>query len=113
MTTDIHPVILSGGSGTRLWPLSREHYPKQLLNLVGAQTLIQQTVTRLNGITGAADPLFVCNEEHRFLIAEQVAQIGAHAAAILLEPIGRNTCPAVTLAALTLQQNRKNAVMLV
>ena len=71
----INPVILSGGSGTRLWPLSREHYPKQLLCLLGEQTLLQQTVARLDGMGNVAAPLLVCNEEHRFLIAEQLRQM--------------------------------------
>jgi mannose-1-phosphate guanylyltransferase / mannose-6-phosphate isomerase len=112
-STTIYPVILSGGSGTRLWPLSREHYPKQLLNLVGDATLLQQTVQRLDGMKNVAPPIFVSNEEHRFLIAEQVRQIGARATKIILEPIGRNTCPAITLAALTLQSEAPGAVMLV
>lgn len=108
----IHPVILSGGSGTRLWPLSREHYPKQLLPLVRELTLLQETATRLNGLKDVADPLFVCNEEHRFLVAEQVRQINKTAAGILLEPVGRNTAPAITLAALALVKNGQDAVML-
>jgi mannose-1-phosphate guanylyltransferase/mannose-6-phosphate isomerase len=95
----IVPVILSGGSGTRLWPLSRELYPKQLLPLVGHETMLQQTLLRLDGIEGLAPAVIVCNEEHRFLVAEQLRQIGAKAAAILLEPAGRNTAPAVALAA--------------
>src|SRR3990172_4861447 len=99
----IHPVILSGGSGTRLWPLSREHYPKQLLQLIGHGTLLQQTITRLDGMNDVADPIVVCNEEPRFLIGEQMRQISKHPAAIILEPAGRNTCPAVTLAALSLK----------
>ena len=98
----INPVILSGGSGTRLWPLSREHYPKQLLSLMGERTLLQQTVSRLDGIEHVADSLLVCNEEHRFLIAEQLRQLGKTPADIILEPVGRNTAPALTLAALTL-----------
>jgi len=98
----INPVILSGGSGTRLWPLSREQYPKQLLCLLGEQTLLQQTVSRLDGMEHVADPLLVCNEEHRFLIAEQLRQLGKTPADIILEPVGRNTAPALTLAALTL-----------
>src|SRR5689334_21583619 len=65
----IYPVVLSGGSGSRLWPLSREFYPKQLLRLTGDQTLLQQTIQRLDGVNGATDPLVVCNEEHRFLVA--------------------------------------------
>ncbi|MHB8742021.1 MAG: mannose-1-phosphate guanylyltransferase/mannose-6-phosphate isomerase [Sulfuricaulis sp.] len=98
----INPVILSGGSGTRLWPLSREHYPKQLLCLIGDQTLLQQTVSRLDGLENVAAPLLVCNEEHRFLIAEQLRQLGNAPADIVLEPVGRNTAPALTLAALAL-----------
>lgn len=97
---NVLPVILSGGAGTRLWPLSRELYPKQLLALVGAQTLFQQTVLRLDGLEGMAPPLIVCNEEHRFLIAEQLRQLGRKHSGILLEPTGRNTAPALTLAAL-------------
>lgn len=108
----IHPIILSGGSGTRLWPLSREHYPKQLLCLIGNETLLQQTVTRLDGLEGIAAPLFVCNEEHRFLVAEQVRQLNGSAARIILEPAGRNTAPALTLAALALKQQDPDALML-
>ncbi|MHB8621958.1 MAG: mannose-1-phosphate guanylyltransferase/mannose-6-phosphate isomerase [Sulfuricaulis sp.] len=98
----INPVILSGGSGTRLWPLSREHYPKQLLCLIGDQTLLQQTVSRLDGLANVAAPLLVCNEDHRFLIAEQLRQLDKAPADIVLEPVGRNTAPALTLAALAL-----------
>jgi mannose-1-phosphate guanylyltransferase / mannose-6-phosphate isomerase len=93
------PVILSGGSGTRLWPLSRELHPKQFLPLVGAQTMLQDTVTRLDGL-GAAAPIVVCNAHHRFLVAEQLRAIGVPAGDIILEPIGRNTAPAVAIAAL-------------
>src|SRR3989344_8158783 len=109
----INPVILSGGSGSRLWPLSREHYPKQLLCLIGEQTLLQQTVSRLNGMEDVADPLLVCNEEHRFLIAEQMRQMGSTPADIILEPVGRNTAPALTLAALALNKKDPDALMLV
>jgi mannose-1-phosphate guanylyltransferase len=94
------PVILSGGAGTRLWPLSREMYPKQLLALTGKQTMLQDTVTRLAGIAGAQAPIVVCNEAHRFTVAEQIRALGLKASAILLEPVGRNTAPAVALAAL-------------
>jgi len=94
------PVVLSGGSGTRLWPLSRELYPKQLLPLVGEHTMLQDTVLRLAGLDAAA-PVVVCNEAHRFLVAEQLRRIGAPAQAIVLEPTGRNTAPAIALAALT------------
>jgi mannose-1-phosphate guanylyltransferase/mannose-6-phosphate isomerase len=95
----ITPVILSGGSGTRLWPLSRELYPKQLLPLVGERTMLQETVQRLEGL-GASQPIVVCNDAHRFLVAEQLRQLGLQPQAIILEPIGRNTAPAIALAAL-------------
>lgn len=93
------PVILSGGSGTRLWPLSRELYPKQLLCLTGKRTMLQDTALRLDGLQAGA-PIVVCNEEHRFLVAEQLRQLGTPARAIILEPVGRNTAPAIALAAL-------------
>ncbi len=96
----IVPVILSGGSGTRLWPLSRELYPKQLLPLLGEQTLLQQTVQRLDGVDDTAAPVVVCNHEHRFMVAEQLRQIETLPSAIVLEPVGRNTAPAVAVAAL-------------
>ncbi|MEJ0099023.1 MAG: mannose-1-phosphate guanylyltransferase/mannose-6-phosphate isomerase [Pseudomonadota bacterium] len=93
------PVVLSGGSGTRLWPLSRELYPKQLLPLVGEQTMLQETVLRLEGLD-TAPSIVVCNEAHRFLVAEQLRQLGQKPQAIILEPVGRNTAPAIALAAL-------------
>ncbi len=96
----IIPVILSGGAGTRLWPLSREMYPKQLLALTSKRTMLQETALRLAGIQGASDPIVVCNEAHRFTVAEQIRELHVKAAAILLEPVGRNTAPAVALAAL-------------
>jgi mannose-1-phosphate guanylyltransferase / mannose-6-phosphate isomerase len=92
------PVILSGGAGTRLWPLSRELYPKQLLPLTGVRTMLQQTVLRLEGLS-AAPPVIVCNEAHRFLVAEQLRQLRLTARATILEPFGRNTAPAIALAA--------------
>ncbi|MEN9704831.1 MAG: mannose-phosphate guanyltransferase [Pseudomonadota bacterium] len=98
MPSNLTPVILSGGSGTRLWPLSRELYPKQLLPLVGRSTMLQATVERLEGLEAAA-PVVVCNESHRFLVAEQLRQIGVTPHAIVLEPAGRNTAPAIALAA--------------
>lgn len=115
--TNIQPVILSGGSGSRLWPLSREYYPKQLLALVGKHSLLQDTVSRLadykqDGIAVKA-PILVCNEEHRFLVAEQLRQIGVAASNILLEAVGRNTAPALTLAALVSRRNGDDDVMLV
>lgn len=98
----LHPVILSGGSGTRLWPLSREHMPKQFLPLLGPDTMLQATLGRLEGLGGVAEPLVVCNEAHRFLVAEQMRQIGNEPLQIIIEPVGRNTAPALTLAALDL-----------
>src|ERR1700693_6569428 len=98
----IHPVILSGGSGTRLWPMSRSLYPKQLLALVGERSLLQETVLRVAGDAEFAAPLIIANEEHRFIIAEQLREIGAVADALVLEPIGRNTAPAASIAALRL-----------
>lgn len=109
----ITPVILSGGSGTRLWPLSRELYPKQLLPLVGTHTMLQNTVARLRGIDGAGAPLIVANDSHRFMVAEQMRMIGVKPAAIMLEPVGRNTAPAVAVAALHASSRKKDPVLLV
>ena len=94
----IIPVILSGGSGTRLWPLSRELHPKQLLSLIGQRTMLQETLQRLKGLD-APEPIIVCNETHRFLVAEQLRTIGCKPGAIVLESVGRNTAPAIALAA--------------
>jgi mannose-1-phosphate guanylyltransferase/mannose-6-phosphate isomerase len=94
------PVVLSGGSGTRLWPLSRELHPKQLLPLVGERTMLQETVARLAGVADLGAPVVVCNESHRFMVAEQLRGLGSAPQAIVLEPIGRNTAPAVAVAAL-------------
>jgi len=94
------PVILSGGSGTRLWPLSREMYPKQLLPLVGKGTMLQETLARVAGVDGLGSPVVVCNESHRFLVAEQILEAGIKPQAIVLEPVGRNTAPAVAVAAM-------------
>ncbi|MGO0305870.1 mannose-1-phosphate guanylyltransferase/mannose-6-phosphate isomerase [Endozoicomonas acroporae] len=94
------PVIMSGGSGSRLWPQSRSLYPKQFLPLVDEQTMLQNTVTRLDRLDSVSAPMVIANEEHRFLVAEQFRQMGRQALAIILEPVGRNTAPAVTLAAL-------------
>jgi len=99
------PVILSGGSGTRLWPLSRELYPKQFLPLVGDHTMLQDTVSRLEGL-GGTGPIIVCNEHHRFIVAEQLRQQAVIPSAIVLEPVGRNTAPAVAIAALTALKGR-------
>jgi mannose-1-phosphate guanylyltransferase/mannose-6-phosphate isomerase len=110
----IQPVILSGGSGTRLWPLSREKYPKQLLPLIGEDSLLQATVRRVEGICGAdlAPPMVVCNEEYRFVIAEQLRVMGKPGP-IVLEPMGRNTAPALTLAALAATRDGADPVLLV
>ena len=109
------PVILSGGSGTRLWPLSRELYPKQLLPLTGARTMLQETAARVEGVTGVGAPIVVCNESHRFMVAEQLREIGVAAQAIILEPVGRNTAPAVAVAALVAlaQRPESSPVLLV
>ncbi len=109
----IHPVILSGGSGTRLWPMSRSHYPKQLLALMGEHSLLQETVRRVVGNAGFAPPLIIANEEHRFIIAEQLREIGAVPDALILEPVGRNTAPAACVAALRLAAREPDALMLV
>ncbi len=107
------PIILSGGVGSRLWPLSREQYPKQLLALVGNNTLLQNTVVRLEGLADKSAPLMVCNETHRFLVAEQLRSIGISPAHILLEPVGRNTAPAAAVAALTALSHDPEALLLV
>jgi mannose-1-phosphate guanylyltransferase/mannose-6-phosphate isomerase len=109
----IYPVILSGGSGSRLWPLSREYFPKPLLPLVSEKTLLQDTATRLDSLNEQGDAVYVCNEEHRFLVAEQVAELGKTPSTIILEPEGRNTAPALTLAALYLVKRDADAMMVV
>ena len=108
----IHPVILSGGSGTRLWPMSRTLYPKQLLTLLGRESLLQQTVRRIAERETFAPPLLVANEEHRFIIAEQLREIAVVPRALLLEPVGRNTAPAACLAALALTETEPDPLML-
>ncbi len=96
----IQPVILAGGTGSRLWPMSRELYPKQLLNLVGEDSLLQATIKRAVSLNGTAPPLLVVGEEHRFIVKSQLAEIGITPEAIILEPGGRNTAPAIYAAAL-------------
>ncbi len=107
------PVILSGGAGTRLWPMSRQRYPKQFLPLAAARTMLQETVARVAGDPRFAPPLIVCNEDHRFLVAEQLRADGTAHQAILLEPMARNTAPAVALAALWLTRAHDDAIMVV
>ena len=113
----LQPVILSGGVGSRLWPLSRGAYPKQLLALLGERTLLQETALRMGGLEAVvgpvASPIVVCNEAHRFIIAEQLCEIDRATPAIILEPAGRNTAPALTLAALHALEGGDDAVMLV
>ena len=114
MTITIKPVILSGGSGTRLWPVSRQLHPKQLLPLVSEQTLLQDTITRLENFPNVSDTVTViCNDAHRFLVAEQLREIKVKADALLLEPIGRNTAPALTLAAIANREAGHDDVLLV
>ncbi|AYZ68709.1 TPA: mannose-1-phosphate guanylyltransferase/mannose-6-phosphate isomerase [Stenotrophomonas maltophilia] len=108
----IVPVILSGGSGTRLWPLSREAYPKQFLPLVGEDTMLQATWKRVASIAGAA-PIVVANQEHRFMAAEQLRECKVVPQALILEPIGRNTAPAIAIAALQALANGDDALLLV
>jgi mannose-1-phosphate guanylyltransferase / mannose-6-phosphate isomerase len=109
----IHPVVLSGGSGTRLWPMSRTLYPKQLLTLLGQESLLQETVRRVADDGRFLVPLLVANEEHRFIIAEQMREISVKPHALLLEPVGRNTAPAACVAALALSESEPDPLMLV
>ena len=109
----IVPVILSGGSGTRLWPLSRKQHPKQYLSLTSNNTMLQETLLRLNGLNNLADPIIICNVDHRFLVAEQCQQIDIKNPTILLEPVSRNTAPAIAAVALQLIKSANNAILLV
>jgi mannose-1-phosphate guanylyltransferase/mannose-6-phosphate isomerase len=108
----LQPVLLSGGSGTRLWPLSREAYPKQFLPLAGDETMLQATWQRVAAIA-AAPPIVIANEEHRFLVAEQLRQLDAPTPAIVLEPVGRNTAPAIAVAALQAMAGGEDPLLLV
>ncbi|MDF7681381.1 mannose-1-phosphate guanylyltransferase/mannose-6-phosphate isomerase [Enterobacteriaceae bacterium ESL0689] len=106
------PVIMAGGTGSRLWPMSRELYPKQFLRLYGKQSMLQETVLRLDGIN-VREPVVICNQDHRFLVAEQLRQINKLSHNIILEPVGRNTAPAIALAALNAIKNGDNPILLV
>ena len=113
----VQPVIMAGGSGTRLWPLSRAGFPKQFLVLSGRTSLFQQAAARLQGLAGdhtvVAAPVVVCNEENRFLVLDQLREMGTDPAAVVLEPVGRNTAPAVTLAALQARADDADPVLVV
>ncbi len=114
-TEPLLPLILCGGTGSRLWPLSRESYPKQYLSLNSdtSKTLLQQTLERLSGIANQDNPIFVCNEQHRFIVAEQLREIKVNPKRIILEPFGRNTAPAIAIAALTATENGSDPLLLV
>ncbi|MEB3901396.1 mannose-1-phosphate guanylyltransferase/mannose-6-phosphate isomerase [Pseudomonas putida] len=107
-----HPIIMAGGYGSRLWPLSRELHPKQFIPLVSELSMLQETCQRLSG-ADIASPILICNEEHRFLAAEQLRQIGMEQSKIILEPVGRNTAPAIALAALELVSKYEDPILLV
>lgn len=108
----IIPIVMAGGTGSRLWPLSRELYPKQFLKLYGQQSMLQETVSRLEGLN-IQEPLVICNEQHRFLAAEQLRQIGKLSNNIILEPVARNTAPAITIAALSAISKGDDPILLV
>ena len=110
MSTSLVPVILAGGTGSRLWPLSRELFPKQFHALFGERSLLQNTLLRAHAATDKA-PIIVCNQEHRFLVAEQCRALGLGWEAIVLEPEGRNTAPAIALAALAAEDGADLLVM--
>ncbi|MBR0558588.1 mannose-1-phosphate guanylyltransferase/mannose-6-phosphate isomerase [Neokomagataea anthophila] len=110
MTQKIVPVVLSGGTGSRLWPVSRGSYPKQFWPLIGKKTLIQDTVLRGCAVGGAA-PVVVCNAEHRFIVAEQLREVGVEQARIVLEPVGRNSAPAIAAAAFLVAETDPDAVL--
>src|ERR1700761_7975948 len=108
--TRIVPVILSGGSGTRLWPVSRESFPKQLWPLVSKRTMMQETALRA-AAPAFTPPIVVCNNEHRFLIAEQLRAAGVDEARILLEPVGRNSAPAIAAAAMLVAEDDPDTIL--
>ncbi|MCX4189105.1 mannose-1-phosphate guanylyltransferase/mannose-6-phosphate isomerase [Methylophaga sp. OBS3] len=107
------PVVMSGGSGTRLWPLSRKNKPKQFLSLFGDETMFQQTLMRLDGIPGLEPATIVCSNDHRFMVAEQLHELGAESSTIMLEPVPRNTAPALAVAALQATSKGDDPILLV
>ena len=114
-TNNIIPAILCGGSGTRLWPLSRKSFPKQFLKLnsSGNNSLLQNTYKRVSNIEGIKNPILICNEEHRFMAAEQMRELNIKPNRIILEPIGRNTAPAITLASIVSLEIEDDPLLLV
>ena len=116
MQQRVFPIILSGGSGSRLWPLSRQSYPKQFIALLNEQSLLQNTVERLQQIADLQSPIMICHEDHRFILAQQMQEMGVNPAAVILEPVSRNTAPAIAIAALATQQQcdgEENPILLV
>ncbi len=115
MGFSIIPVILCGGSGSRLWPLSRESYPKQFLSLNSAnkKSLLQNTYQRISSLKNISNPILVCNEKHRFIAAEQMREINVKPHSIILEPFGKNTAPAITIAALKALKIEDDPILLV
>ena len=115
MKKKIIPIILCGGKGTRLWPLSRQSYPKQFLSLYGDEekSLLQKTYERISNIKEIQNPIIICNEEHRFLVAEQMRNINVKPKAIILEPEGRNTAPAIALGAFKAIEEDEDTILLV
>ena len=110
MVQHVVPVILSGGSGSRLWPVSRKSYPKQFWPLLNEKTLIQETALRGQG-AGFSDPIIICNSEHRFIVAEQLRDAGIQKSRIVLEPVGRNSAPAIAAAAFMVAEQDPEAIL--
>src|SRR2546421_356090 len=111
VTHGITPVLLSGGSGTRLWPVSRALYPKQLLPMIAERTMFQETAARFAGVPEFGAPVIVCNDDHRFIVASQIQAVGIAPQKIVLEPFGRNTAPAAAVAALLLAEAAEETLM--